>query len=114
MLRNIPNRMDQPTFKMFLDQYVAGLYDFYYLRIDFANSCNVGYAFINFASCEGLLRFSQCVSGQRWNASDKIAEISYATIQGRESLIEKFRNSSVLQEAFECRPHVSDGTVSSS
>lgn len=65
MLRNIPNRVTQAQLKEILDQSSFGEFDFMYLRIgksfqpsvsftianillDFANNCNVGYAFINF------------------------------------------------------------------
>lgn len=42
----------------------------------------------------------------RWPGytSNKRAEISYATIQGKEALVQKFRNSSVMKEAPYCRP----------
>jgi hypothetical protein len=38
--------------------------------------------------------------------SDKIASICYANVQGREALIEKFRNSSVMLEEPSFRPKV--------
>jgi len=48
MLRNIPNKVNQAMLKDIVDESSWGKYDFMYLRIDFANDCNVGYAFINF------------------------------------------------------------------
>jgi hypothetical protein len=39
MLRNIPNKIDQGLLKAIVDQTSRGLYDFMYLRIDFANNC---------------------------------------------------------------------------
>ncbi|KPI35994.1 Meiosis protein mei2 [Cyphellophora attinorum] len=43
-----------------------GRYDFMYLRIDFANQCNVGYAFINFATPEDIIPFALARQGRRW------------------------------------------------
>ncbi|EGY15432.1 uncharacterized protein VDAG_06596 [Verticillium dahliae VdLs.17] len=110
MLRNIPNKVDQAMLKRIVDDSSWGKYDFMYLRIDFANDCNVGYAFINFVD------FVNARGNQRWNCfkSDKVAEISYATIQGKDCLVQKFRNSSVMLEAAHYRPklfYTSNGPV---
>ncbi|KAI9661979.1 MAG: hypothetical protein M1831_002894 [Alyxoria varia] len=123
MLRNIPNRMDHDTLKLLLDEHVFGQYDFLYLRIDFANNCNVGYAFINFATGDSIKNFVEKTRGRKWQDlrfpsvaaageaetssranSDKVAEVSWATMQGKETLIQKFRNSSVMQEHPSSRP----------
>lgn len=81
MLRNIPNRVDQASLKKLLDETSKGQYDFMYLRIDFANNCNVGYAFINFVDPMAIIAFAKKRAGQKWNlfSSEKIAEISYAS-----------------------------------
>ncbi|KAI0395334.1 RNA recognition motif 2-domain-containing protein [Xylariaceae sp. FL0594] len=105
MLRNIPNKVDQAMLKRIVDESSWGKYDFMYLRIDFANDCNVGYAFINFVDLTRV-QFVSARGNQRWNCfkSDKVAEISYATIQGKDCLVQKFRNSSVMLEAPHYRP----------
>ncbi|KAJ1335459.1 RNA recognition motif 2 [Microdochium nivale] len=106
MLRNIPNKVDQAMLKGIIDESSWGKYDFMYLRIDFANDCNVGYAFINFVDPLDITDFAKARGNQRWNCfkSDKVAEISYATIQGKDCLVQKFRNSSVMLEAEHYRP----------
>ncbi|KAH7386882.1 RNA recognition motif 2-domain-containing protein [Phaeosphaeria sp. MPI-PUGE-AT-0046c] len=108
MLRNIPNKMDWLALKAVLDEQCFGTYDFTYLRIDFKSACNVGYAFINFANVHGMIALIDNVESRCWVGfrSNKAAEISYATIQGREALIQKFRNSSVMQETSFCRPRL--------
>ncbi|KAB8253957.1 meiosis protein MEI2 [Aspergillus pseudonomiae] len=102
MLRNIPNKIDQTMLKAIVDETSRGKYDFMYLRIDFANNCNVGYAFINFED------FVNVRAGRTWNCfnSDKVAEVSYATIQGKDCLVQKFRNSSVMLEHPSFRPKI--------
>ncbi|KAI9826798.1 MAG: hypothetical protein M1832_005736 [Thelocarpon impressellum] len=108
MLRNIPNKIDQAMLKEIVDETSAGKYDFMYLRIDFANNCNVGYAFINFEDPYFIIDFVEARAGLRWNRfnSDKVAEVSYATIQGKDCLVQKFRNSSVMLEHPSFRPKI--------
>jgi len=106
MIRNIPNRFTWIELKNIIDRTSFGQYDFLYLRTDFQNACNVGYAFINFISPEHIVAFIKGQVGQPWPGvnSDKLCEISYATIQGQDCLINKFRNSSVMREYHGYRP----------
>lgn len=108
MLRNIPNHLKQWDLLNFIDNscHCKGLYDFFYLRIDFHNDHNVGYAFINFSCLDGLLKFVRIAHGHLWleYCSSKVARVSYATQQGREALISRFRNSSVREQPERHRP----------
>jgi hypothetical protein len=46
------------------------------------------------------------VCGKKWRKfnSDKVCTLSYANIQGKQALIEKFRNSAVMDEDPSFRP----------
>jgi hypothetical protein len=48
------------------------------------------------------------IANQQWDGyrSQKNAEVSYATIQGKEALVQKFRNSMVMHETPFCRPRL--------
>ncbi|KIW09492.1 uncharacterized protein PV09_00370 [Verruconis gallopava] len=106
MIRNIPNKIDAALFKTILDEHVFGRYDFSYLRIDFTNNCNVGYAFVNFKNPRDIITLYKGLVGKPWEvfSSDKIADVCYATNQGLGTCIEKFRNSSVMLEWSPHRP----------
>ncbi|KAI8817912.1 RNA recognition motif 2-domain-containing protein [Fimicolochytrium jonesii] len=108
MIRNIPNKYTQEMLIAFLNRTHKGQFDFLYLRMDFKNRCNVGYAFINFNGSAAVLSFAERVVGKKWSKfnSDKVCTLSYANIQGRNALIQKFRNSSVMLEAHDWRPKI--------
>lgn len=106
MIKNIPNKYTSKMLLDFINETHFGEYDFFYLRIDFKNRCNVGYAFINFLNRDALLRFHKRINGKKWPAfiSGKIAELTYASIQGIKKLKQKFKKSAVMQEDEEFRP----------
>ncbi|KAI9220495.1 RNA recognition motif 2-domain-containing protein, partial [Blastocladiella britannica] len=108
MIRNIPNKYTQQMLIEYMNESHCGQYDFLYLRMDFKNRCNVGYAFCNFVSPAALASFSRRVVGQKWSRfnSDKVCMLSYANIQGRQALIDKFRNSAVMDEHASYRPKI--------
>lgn len=60
----------------------------------------MGYAFVNFASSGSLKSFYEIYNLRRWKRfkSEKICELSYARIQGLESLEEHFHSSKVLNQ----------------
>jgi RNA recognition motif-containing protein len=106
MIKNIPNKYNQKMLLAAVDEVHKGAYDFFYLPIDFKNKCNVGYAFINFVSCDHILAFYEQFNNKKWEKfnSEKVCEITYARIQGKQALIGHFQNSSLMCEDKKCRP----------
>ncbi len=106
MIRNIPNKYNQRMLLNALDEHHRGHFDFIYLPIDFKNKCNVGYAFINFTSTRHIPAFYHEFHGHKWGRfnSEKVCEICYARIQGKNALIAHFQNSSLMHEDPKCRP----------
>ncbi|KAL4899276.1 hypothetical protein BDW74DRAFT_171645 [Aspergillus multicolor] len=85
MLRNIPNKIDQTLLKAIVDETSHGKYDFMYLRI------GDNYA-ATLISCTGTaltaIRLQKCPT------------------QGKDCLVQKFRNSSVMLEHPSFRPKI--------
>lgn len=106
MIKNIPNKYTQKMLLASVDATHKGQYDFFYLPIDFKNKCNVGYAFINFIDPQSIITFYQQLHNTKWDKfnSEKVCNIAYARIQGKESLIAHFQNSSLMSEDKKCRP----------
>lgn len=115
MIRNIPNKYSSKMLSSALEETHRGHFNFLYLPIDFKNKCNVGYAFINFTAPRHIVAFYAEFHGRKWGKfnSDKVCEITYARIQGKQPLISHFSNSSLMNEDPKCRPIVfsADGTV---
>lgn len=108
MIKNIPNRYASDALIRFINETHFGMYDFFYLRMDFRNRCNVGYAFINLTDSKAVLRLYDRINGHYWNnfGSSKVAELAYASVQGIDNLKRKFRKSLVMQEEKAFRPRV--------
>ncbi|KAF9331575.1 hypothetical protein BG006_005570 [Podila minutissima] len=108
MIRNIPNKYTQKMLLECINETHFGKFDFLYLRIDFKNKCNVGYAFINFVNVDVVDSFVKAHVGKKWSRfnSDKICSMAYAEVQGRQALIDKFRNSNVMNEDPSWRPKI--------
>ncbi|KAL3701746.1 hypothetical protein R1sor_019768 [Riccia sorocarpa] len=121
MIKNIPNKYNQPMLLTLLDQHCKGCnkkitdpnepqsaYDFVYLPIDFKNRCNLGYAFVNFTSVPATIRLYEAFHSKQWEAfnSRKICQVTYARVQGRAALEEHFRNSRFACDTDEYLPLV--------
>merc|ERR1712137_410283 len=108
MIRNIPNKYTQKMLLSEIEEVVPGTYDFFYLPIDFKNKCNVGYAFINFVHPLSVVKFYQEFHHRTWEKfnSEKVCEITFARIQGKDALVHNFQKSSLLNEDKKCRPIV--------
>ncbi|KAL0574303.1 hypothetical protein V5O48_007661 [Marasmius crinis-equi] len=112
MIKNIPNKLSSDDLYAFISAVVPRRVDFLYLRMDFSNACNFGYAFVNFMGVEDLLKFAKERVGRKWNlhSSSKILEMCYANYQGKEALVEKFKNSAIMDERPEWRPRIFNST----
>ncbi|ODO03398.1 hypothetical protein L198_02245 [Cryptococcus wingfieldii CBS 7118] len=108
MIKDVPNKLSRQELVEILDEVVPSEFDFVYLRFDFKNCCNVGYAFVNFCSVSALVRFIQARVGKKWNmfSSEKVLQVSYADIQGKAALINKFKNSAVMSVVESWRPQI--------
>ncbi|KAM0676185.1 hypothetical protein GVAV_000148 [Gurleya vavrai] len=108
MIKNIPNKYSQKMLLDLIDEHHEGTFDFLYLRMDFKNKCNVGYAFINFSDPCVIPSFYRKIDGKGWKKyrSSKIAKLTYASIQGFASLVRKFKKSNVMCEQEEFRPKI--------
>ncbi|KAF7361813.1 Meiosis protein mei2 [Mycena venus] len=113
MIKNIPNKMSDKDLMAYIGSVCVRKIDFLYLRMDFQNGCNVGYAFVNFITVQDLLRFAKAKLGEKWNmfSSEKVLQMSYANYQGKEALVEKFKNSCIMSEKLAWQPKIfySDG-----
>ncbi|KAK9896157.1 hypothetical protein P389DRAFT_143470, partial [Cystobasidium minutum MCA 4210] len=107
ILRNLPNRMTQLELMENLDEIVPREYDFIYLRFDFNSGSNCGYSFGRISS-DALLRFWKARLGTFWDQdnSRKLCMGGMAAIQGKAALVERFRNSSVMDAKEEYRPKI--------
>jgi len=98
MIKNIPNKYTLSTFLDDINVYFKNTYDIFYLPIDYINKCNLGFAFINFVEPLHIILFYELYRGKKWKKfnSDKICELLYAKIQGRNELISHFEKGKVL------------------
>ena len=100
MVRHIPNKYTQRLLLKEINVNNQGKYDFFYLPIDYQNSANVGYAFVNFVHHHFILDFFNEFHNRKWTNfnSKKRCEIKYGRLQGLEELKRHFQSSSVMNQ----------------
>mmetsp|Transcript_97047 Transcript_97047/g.152991 ORF Transcript_97047/g.152991 Transcript_97047/m.152991 type:complete len:656 (-) Transcript_97047:218-2185(-) len=107
MLRNIPNRYSREMLVQRLNSGYAKQYDFVYLPIDFNSKCNVGYAFINFLAPAIAQQFMNEFHGQNCRqvlpgfSSQKIVEVTFARVQGKEQNLENLKDEKFMTKLSE-------------
>jgi hypothetical protein len=108
MIKNIPNKYDQTMLLKVLDTKYKGMYDFFYLPIDFRNRCNLGYAFVNFVNSSDAADLYEEFHLHKWSDfnSKKVCEVTYARVQGQNALLEHFKNSKFPDDDKSCLPLV--------
>ncbi|CAN8323997.1 unnamed protein product [Cochlearia groenlandica] len=69
----------------------------------YTNKCSMGYGFVNMTSSEAVLRLYKLFRNKHWEHfySRKRCKVTYARIQGLESLKEHFRDSNLTGEEAE-------------
>ncbi|KAG5250907.1 RNA-binding family protein [Salix suchowensis] len=109
MIKNVPNLLGRYDLLQILDAHcleenqkamqqferAMSEYDFFYLPMDFVRRANLGYAFVNFTNTDGALRFWKAFDKYKWNIGSKrkTCEVSLATIQGKDALCNRYKNS---------------------
>jgi hypothetical protein len=107
MIKNIPNKYTLNIIIKEININFKNKYDLFYLPIDYANKCNLGFAFINFVESLQIIEFYDLYKGKKWKKfnSEKICELLYAKYQGKKELIGHFEKGKVLSfENEEKRP----------
>lgn len=103
MLRNIPNKYTREMLVDVLNQELRGLFDFLYLPIDFQNSCNMGYGFVNFRTIQArdifVKKFDgvdvcKCLPGLN---SHKVVEVVPARYHGLDQNVKRMRSGAVME-----------------
>ena len=93
MIKNIPNKYTLKSFTEELVHKFKNKYDVFYLPIDYSNNnSNLGFAFINFIHPLHIVEFYETFNRKKWKrfSSEKICELAYAKIQGKQNLIAHF------------------------
>ena len=99
MIKNIPNKFTRDLLLKIIDQNFKGAYDLFILPTDVNRYKNFGYAFINFSCSYYIPYFYGLFNGKKWGStnSQKICEITYSKIQGKNNLLSHYSNKIIFR-----------------
>ena len=99
MIKNIPNKFNRDLLLKIIDQNFKGAYDLFILPTDVNRYKNFGYAFINFTCSYYIPYFYGLFNGKKWGNtnSQKICEITYSKIQGKNNLLSHYSNKIIFR-----------------
>ena len=94
MIKNIPNKYTTEMIKSILSYNFNYTYDILIIPSDANKIKNFGYGFINFINSYYIPYFYYMFNGNKWSGtnSEKICEITYSKIQGKNQLIKHYPN----------------------
>ena len=97
MIRHIPNKYTLKLFSDEINKSFFNKYDLLYLPVDIDNHCNLGFGFINFVDSIHIIDFYDRYFGKKWEKfnSDKICELAYAKVQGKEELLKHIEQNGI-------------------
>ena len=117
MLRNIHNEYSP---KLLLEDILnAGFkakMDFFYMPVDMASSCNLGYCFLNFTTHANLIQFRDHFDGKRLPQfpTHKVCAVSIARVQGLQANLDHLSKSAAIRTLpEEYKPTIFNGETAS-
>jgi len=102
MMRNVPSDYTRDQLVAYLDsEGFAGQYRLIYLPTDFKTQAVFGYAFVDLVSADEAQRFEAHFQQRAgWGIdSDRVCEITWSSLQGLWSHVERYRNSPLMHES---------------
>ena len=110
MIKNIPRNIMQSFLMDIIYKKFEGLFNFFYLPIDFIKKENAGYAFINFKNSKNIVDFYIEFNEKPWPfCPNRKCFISYARIQGFRAITQHFSSSNImLVNNGDVKPYISD------
>ena len=110
MIKNIPRNIMQSYLMEIINKKFEGLFNFFYLPIDFIKKENAGYAFINFKNSKNIVDFYIEFNEKPWPfCPNRKCFISYARIQGFRAITQHFSSSNImLVNNGDVKPYISD------